>query len=152
MDFVNYCRENFHWRVSPLVTTPSKSRSRLCHLTLPDLPSSRPCTRAGTITFGLTRVMWTGDLINEDGEVRGSVVRGQVTSRRHRSLILITKSRFSIPGRTLRGRAPSGKRTGERVLFIRGKRFSVLPIMSSGGLLDWYITEGGAKHPFQFSA
>lgn len=41
------------------------------------------------------------------------------------------------------GRAPIGKRTGKRTFFLRGKRYSVMPIMGyTRGLIDWYIVEG----------
>lgn len=30
-------------------------------------------------------------------------------------------------------------------MFLRGKRFSFLPIMSAHGLLDWYIVEGSVN-------
>lgn len=28
-------------------------------------------------------------------------------------------------------------------VFLRGKRFSVVPVLSYWGLIDWYIVEGG---------
>jgi hypothetical protein len=41
------------------------------------------------------------------------------------------------------GRAFRGERTKTRTVFLRGKRFSVVPVLSYWGLLDWYIVEGG---------
>jgi hypothetical protein len=43
------------------------------------------------------------------------------------------------------GRAFKGRRTKTASLFLRGKRFSFLPIMSAHGLLDWYIVEGSVN-------
>jgi hypothetical protein len=40
------------------------------------------------------------------------------------------------------GRAYRGRRTRTRTLFLRGQRFSVVPVMSADGLLDWYIAKG----------
>ena len=41
------------------------------------------------------------------------------------------------------GRAFRGKRTTTCAVFVRGKRFSLVPVLSYYGLLDWYIVEGG---------
>ena len=41
------------------------------------------------------------------------------------------------------GRAFRGERTTTRAVFVRGKRFSLVPVLSYYGLLDWYIVEGG---------
>ena len=43
------------------------------------------------------------------------------------------------------GRALKGQRTHGRTFFSRGKRVSVLPIVSSEGILDWYITKGSVN-------
>mmetsp|Transcript_34176 Transcript_34176/g.54778 ORF Transcript_34176/g.54778 Transcript_34176/m.54778 type:complete len:330 (-) Transcript_34176:968-1957(-) len=40
------------------------------------------------------------------------------------------------------GRSLRGTRTGTTLIFVRGIRHSVLPIMTAHGVLDWYITEG----------
>ena len=40
------------------------------------------------------------------------------------------------------GRAFRGQRTKTTRLFVRGKRYSLVPVMSAQGLLDWYICEG----------
>ena len=39
------------------------------------------------------------------------------------------------------GRAMRGERTSWRSLFLRGQRYSLLPVMSAQGLLDWKIYE-----------
>ena len=41
------------------------------------------------------------------------------------------------------GRAFRGERTTTRAVFVLGKRFSLVPVLSYYGLLDWYIVEGG---------
>jgi len=41
------------------------------------------------------------------------------------------------------GRAFRGERTKTPTVFLRGKRFSLVPVLSYWGLLDWYIVEGG---------
>ena len=41
------------------------------------------------------------------------------------------------------GRAFRGERTKTPTVFLRGKRFSVVPVLSYWGLIDWYIVEGG---------
>ena len=43
------------------------------------------------------------------------------------------------------GRALVGTRTTWRSLFLRGVRYSLLPIMSAAGLLDWVIYEGSVN-------
>ena len=43
------------------------------------------------------------------------------------------------------GRAPQGERTTWRSLFLRGQRYSLLPVMSAAGLLDWKIYDGSVN-------
>lgn len=47
--------------------------------------------------------------------------------------------------RRTRCRAPKGQRSQGRTFFSRGKRVSVLPIVSSEGILDYYLTPGGVN-------
>lgn len=44
------------------------------------------------------------------------------------------------------GRAFRGRRTTTARLFLRGKRYSLVTVLSSFGMLDWYICEGSVDH------
>jgi hypothetical protein len=82
-------------------------------------------------------------------ERRGAAhARGQAASKKRRVrgfAVLTTASPGAQDARSSQrmfGRAYRGERTSGRLIYVRGKRYSVTPVMSARGLLAWYVVEG----------
>ena len=102
-----------------------------------------------TVLRTLRRMHWSSKAVTKIAKERNDELRDNYCAYMAQLVTDPTQLMFgdesAVDGRTStrrRGWAPIGMRCVQRACFVRGKRYSLLPIMTLDGLFTWKIFEG----------
>ena len=85
----------------------------------------------------------TNRAVEADRELQAAFVQRVRLAYPGKRFIFIDESSFDSRTWARRyGRSRRGRRTRYRVLFVRGERWTLLPVMSEGGVLDYMVYKG----------